>query len=337
MAEFAIHRTVSQDEENSPEAENFQTSSEEKFETSPEKQQDITSTVPDASEETVQKQEDGQTGCPLTETVSSTELQWKVGAPCRACWSQDGEVYAATVVAVDGERCRVRFNEYGNEEDMDLSSLQSPESLPLTRDPQPQDWKPGSRCRAVYSVDGLVYPAVIQWVKGQRCCVRYDEYNNEEELDISSLLSHNELHGPSRASVSAAKGSNWKTKSTSNVERRRRREEKSGGRDDENCSTPVRDETWNQNQAGMEAEPSSNLLFPPFPPPRMGLENLLPSFSPPPLPSWAFSGKDAEISPDINVISSMLMLWYLCGFHTGCYMTREQFKSSSKDDAKSPC
>ncbi|KAF7199125.1 survival motor neuron protein-like [Nothobranchius furzeri] len=100
--------------------------------------QDITSTVPDASEETVQKQEDGQTGCPLTETVSSTELQWKVGAPCRACWSQDGEVYAATVVAVDGERCRVRFNEYGNEEDMDLSSLQSPESLPLTRDPQPQ-------------------------------------------------------------------------------------------------------------------------------------------------------------------------------------------------------
>lgn len=32
-------------------------------------------------------------------------------------------MYPATVVSVDGERCRVHFNGYGNEEDMELSSL----------------------------------------------------------------------------------------------------------------------------------------------------------------------------------------------------------------------
>lgn len=61
-----------------------------------------------------------------------------------------------------------------------------------------QDWKPGSVCRAVFSEDGLVYPAVVLWVKGQRCRVRFDNYNNEEEKDVGSLLRHNELHGSGR-------------------------------------------------------------------------------------------------------------------------------------------
>lgn len=62
-----------------------------------------------------------------------------------------------------------------------------------------QDWRPGSRCRAVYSEDGLVYPAVVLSVTGQRCRVRFDDYNNEEEQDISNLLCPDELHGPSRS------------------------------------------------------------------------------------------------------------------------------------------
>lgn len=64
-----------------------------------------------------------------------------------------------------------------------------------------QDWKPGSQCRAVYSEDGLFYPAVVLWVKGQRCRVRFDDYNNEEEQDVNCLLSPSELYGPSRAAT----------------------------------------------------------------------------------------------------------------------------------------
>ena len=70
-----------------------------------------------------------------------------------------------------------------------------------------QNWRAGSQCRAMYSEDGLVYPAVVLWVKGQRCRVRFNDYNNEEEQDISSLLSLDELHGPSKAT--AAKVKTW--------------------------------------------------------------------------------------------------------------------------------
>lgn len=53
----------------------------------------------------------------------------------------------------------------------------------------------------MYSEDGLVYPAVVLWVKGQRCRVRFDSYNNEEELDVDGLLHPDELLGASRAST----------------------------------------------------------------------------------------------------------------------------------------
>ncbi|MEQ2157605.1 hypothetical protein GOODEAATRI_003445, partial [Goodea atripinnis] len=148
-------------------------------------------------------QQDEQTACPPIKYVSTTEtVKWEVGARCRALWSEDGKIYPATVVAVDGDRCTVRFGGYGNEEDMDLSALQSTSKCVF------QDWKPGSRCRAVYSEDGLVYPAVILWVKDQRCRVRYDKYNNEEELDVGTLLHPDELRGPSGAG-GATKAEVW--------------------------------------------------------------------------------------------------------------------------------
>lgn len=50
--------------------------------------------------------------------------QWEVGARCRAVWSEDGQLYPAAVLCVDGQRCRVRFDRYGNEEDVELSALQ---------------------------------------------------------------------------------------------------------------------------------------------------------------------------------------------------------------------
>lgn len=63
----------------------------------------------------------------------------------------------------------------------------------------------------MYSEDGLVYPAVVLWVKGQRCRVRFNDYNNEEEQDVSNLLSPDELHGPSKATTAKVKTwtQNW--------------------------------------------------------------------------------------------------------------------------------
>ncbi|MEQ2266433.1 hypothetical protein XENORESO_004262 [Xenotaenia resolanae] len=84
-------------------------------------------------------QQDEQTACPPIKYVSTTEtVKWEVGARCRALWSEDGKIYPATVVAVDGDRCRVRFGGYGNEEDMDLSALQSPCAVVQTQNSQLQ-------------------------------------------------------------------------------------------------------------------------------------------------------------------------------------------------------
>nr|XP_020464716.1 survival motor neuron protein-like isoform X1 [Monopterus albus]XP_020464717.1 survival motor neuron protein-like isoform X1 [Monopterus albus] len=254
--------------------------------------------------EKVYRQHNGQAD------TSSTQSVWAVGAQCRAVWSGDGQVYLATVVAVDGERCRVCFSGYGNEEDMELSTLMSPNTLLQTQIPDSLDWKPGSRCRAVYSEDGLVYPAVILWVHGQRCRVRFDGYNNEEELDVSSLLTHNELHGPIKAIRKQAKE---RSSSQSKVER------------------DGDDKTRGGDQQRNESEKAANRSLPLFPqfPPLSGLGGP-PSFFPP--PPWSIGEKESGSSPAIDgTLDSMLMLWYMCGYYTGSYMAEQQFRSASKD------
>ncbi|XP_071328950.1 survival motor neuron protein-like isoform X4 [Trachinotus anak] len=253
-----------------------------------------------ASEETNsrEKLEDEQTVCLPAAETSTTESKWVVGDQCQAVWSEDGLVYPATVVSLSGERCRVCFNSYGNEEDMELSALQRLKAAPHTQRQNAQDWSPGSRCRAVYSEDGVVYPAVVLWVKGQRCRVRFDDYNNEEEQDISSLLSPDELHGPLRATT---KGSSWKSTSTSHFDRRR-------GRREENQEERRRD------QQSCSRDPLSFM-----PPP------------PPPPPLWMFGGKESRGSTGVDSTSSMLMLWYMCGFHTGSFMAQQLLRSNSKD------
>ena len=52
-------------------------------------------------------------------------LQWQAGDPCRARYSNDGEIYEATIVGVNhgDASCLVRFVGYNNEEQMAQSSL----------------------------------------------------------------------------------------------------------------------------------------------------------------------------------------------------------------------
>ncbi|KAM8888347.1 uncharacterized protein ACB058_002490 isoform 7-T7 [Synchiropus picturatus] len=106
-----------------------------------------------------------------------------------------------------------------------------------------REWKAGSPCRAVFSEDGLVYPAVVMWVEGQRCRVRYDVYNNEEEVDMGSLLQPDELPGSNRAVKPASQGPIFRSTDW----RRKRREE-------------------NQSGGGERASPVEPLTFTPPPP-----------------------------------------------------------------------
>ncbi|XP_051231606.1 survival motor neuron protein-like isoform X2 [Dicentrarchus labrax] len=269
------------------------------------------------------RQQDGQMLSPPTES------KWAVGAQCRAVWSEDGQVYRAKVLSVDGGRCRVRFCGYGNEEEVELSALRSPEALQTHRHTS-QDWRPGSRCRAEYSEDGLVYPAVVLWVKGQRCRVRYDDYNNEEEQEVDSLLNPDELLGPCR--TTGDQGNSWRRRGEN---QERGAERRSVRRDDQHSSSWVKPSSQSKvenedKKTGAEKPTNhSSSFFPPFSPPPQSSTGDPMSFIPPPPPPplWAFGGKESAVS----ATSSMLMLWYMCGFHTGSYMAQQEFKSSSKD------
>ncbi|CAJ1059573.1 survival motor neuron protein-like isoform X2 [Xyrichtys novacula] len=218
----------------------------------------------------------------------------------------------------------------------DKQTASPPAAEPSSTSPK-QDWKPGSQCRAVYSGDGLIYPAVVLWVKGQRCCVRYDDYNNEEEHDVSSLLSSNELHGPSRTATTA-KGSRWTGVSG-------RREEKQGERgaerrsdrwrEEQHTSSWARERSSHQNKEEKKSadKPTNHsfTFFPPFPPPPQTNSRDSASYIPPPPPpplTWAIGGQEGA---GFDSASNMLMLWYMCGFHTGSYLAQQAFRSGSKD------
>ncbi|NXG19320.1 SMN protein, partial [Grallaria varia] len=63
---------------------------------------------------------------------SNTEpsKQWKVGDSCRAVWSEDGNLYLATIVSINQKRgtCIVTYTGYGNQEKQNLSDLRPPAS-----------------------------------------------------------------------------------------------------------------------------------------------------------------------------------------------------------------
>ncbi|KAK2835093.1 hypothetical protein Q5P01_015577 [Channa striata] len=267
-----------------------------------------------------------QTVCPAVAETPSTESKWEVGSRCRVAWSGDG-----------------------------LVALQTPNTVLQMESQNSQGWKPGSPCRAMFSEDGLFYPAVVLWVKGQRCRVRFNNYNNEEDQDIGSLLNPDELYGPSRATT---EGNRCRSASTSsNPDRKgcRRRAETQGERGggepesaltaNQQNSLQVKEKSWNQrklesagekksrNQQRDEAEKPAHhsfSVFPPFPPPpQPGSANPL-SFIPPP-PAWMFRGGESSSSASVEPLSSMLTLWYMCGFHTGTYMAQQLSRSTSKD------
>lgn len=58
-------------------------------------------------------------------SIHNDLFQWKVGDACYAFWTQDGNLYAATVSSIDVQKgtCVVCYTEYGNEEEQNLSDL----------------------------------------------------------------------------------------------------------------------------------------------------------------------------------------------------------------------
>ncbi|XP_062368913.1 survival motor neuron protein isoform X2 [Cinclus cinclus] len=56
--------------------------------------------------------------------------QWKVGDSCSAVWSEDGNLYLATIASINQKRgtCVVTYTGYGNQEEQNLADLLPPAS-----------------------------------------------------------------------------------------------------------------------------------------------------------------------------------------------------------------
>ncbi|XP_061529469.1 survival motor neuron protein 1 [Phycodurus eques] len=58
---------------------------------------------------------------------AATDKEWQVGDSCSAYWSEDGQLYSATISSVDKKSatCIVVYTDYGNEEEQNLEDLLS--------------------------------------------------------------------------------------------------------------------------------------------------------------------------------------------------------------------
>jgi len=126
---------------------------------------------------------------------------WKVGDICEGCFTEDGVWYKAKIdkLSVDGAKAFVTYPEFGNSEELPVSSLRSlslapaPAAAPLAAPapvakPQPK-YKVGEQVEGCFTEDGVWYVAKIASVNADTLTykVTYTEYGNEEVLPESAI------------------------------------------------------------------------------------------------------------------------------------------------------
>ncbi|NXB20575.1 SMN protein, partial [Rhagologus leucostigma] len=190
-----------------------------------------------------------------------------------------------------------------------------------------KQWKIGDSCNAVWSEDGNLYLATIASINQKRgtCVVTYTGYGNQEEQNLSDLLPP-----PSDETVNgmghSAENENETPYSTDESEK-----SSQSPRNKNNCTKgrfspqnlqfptpPPPASGLGRSTFAPSAQEQRNYLFayaPPsflscWPPPFPGGPPLIP----PPLPMTPDSAEDDE------ALGSMLIAWYMSGYHTGYYL-----------------
>ncbi|XP_050457482.1 survival motor neuron protein [Cataglyphis hispanica] len=171
-------------------------------------------------------------------------------------------------------------------------------------------WTVGAPCRAVYSVDGQVYEAIVSKIheNSGMCTVKFVGYQNSEKVQLSSLLESLGLQSQIAQQKDAlAQKANEETidSDTSTYSSQQDSKQINGERMDYDME---------------DSRPSKNNFMP-----GLGYFNSTIDAMPPapPLPPQLMA-KLPET--DADALSSMLMSWYISGFHTGYYHGLKQAK-----------
>ncbi|KAI4871415.1 hypothetical protein NFI96_013040 [Prochilodus magdalenae] len=181
-----------------------------------------------------------------------------------------------------------------------------------------REWKVGDSCYAIWSEDGNVYAATISSVDPDKgtCVVYYTDYGNEEEQNLKDLLSDLE-------------DLDEETKNTGDV-----KDAESSTGESDRSSTPHQPSQQRHKPKGKA--PVGPPMFPPAPPfgPHFRMSDRRRGESGPTFPGWPpmippgppMIPPPPPMSPDMlqddEALGSMLISWYMSGYHTGYYLVR---------------
>ncbi|XP_033361631.1 survival motor neuron protein-like isoform X1 [Bombus vosnesenskii] len=194
---------------------------------------------------------------------------------------------------------------------MDVGNSQPKENLQNLKQPKHasklhKKWIIGAPCRAIYSVDGEIYEAIISKIyeNNGTCVVKFVGYGNTEKVELSSLLESEGLQSQI-------------------AQQKKALEEKFNEENDETCetnfSTNVNSKKYNVEEMDCEHHfipgPSFNSMTDIMPPA-------------PPLPPQLMAKLPDN---DTDALSSMLMSWYISGFHTGYYHGLKQARNNQEN------
>ncbi|RMC22398.1 hypothetical protein DUI87_00712 [Hirundo rustica rustica] len=207
-------------------------------------------------------------------------FKWKVGDSCSAVWSEDGNLYLATIASINQKKgtCVVTYTGYGNQEEQNLSDL-----LPPASDETVNEMGILERMRS----DAQFYCKQTQTVGGN------------ESIPLLLELSMEEREGTTRNSPVR-----------DNVAKMNGNETPYSTDESEKSSQSSR----NKNNYTKARFSPHNLRFPTPPPPIPGLGKLIPP--PPPM--------RPDTAEDDEALGSMLIAWYMSGYHTGYYLGLKQ-------------
>ncbi|XP_014483338.1 PREDICTED: survival motor neuron protein [Dinoponera quadriceps] len=189
-----------------------------------------------------------------------------------------------------------------------LSKQQSQNSKRSNQAKKPvKKWTIGAPCRTVYTADGEIYEAIVTKIyeNSDVCMVKFIGYDNTEEVKLDSLLESNGLESQ------IAQQKNAFAEKT---------EQQACDSDASNYS--VRQNSKQMNGEKMDCDTEDPRLyknsFMPGPFFDMSIDGVPPA---PPLPPQLMAKLPEN---DTDALSSMLMSWYISGFHTGYYHGMKQ-------------
>ncbi|XP_076618829.1 survival motor neuron isoform X1 [Colletes latitarsis] len=173
-------------------------------------------------------------------------------------------------------------------------------------------WITGAPCRAVYSEDGQIYEAIISKIfeNSGTCIVKFVGYGNTEKVDMSSLL---ESEGLQRQIAQQKAALAEKNEDNTNIDE---------------TSFPTIANSKKSNGEKMDCEWEEIKMDKQYSVPGSSFNSMIDMMPPaPPLPPQLMAKLPDN---DADALSSMLMSWYISGFHTGYYHGLKQARSNQE-------